>query len=237
MENTIYEWLMDKRNTEKGWTEARLFALMLSFRSTSCYWSIEDMLGLTKWELKTLVSSYFPFTIDAFPFIKSDDLQPTCYKIHFHSAVDKPFICHCCGQAVAPGGKTRKIDIPIFPGYPTAVNRQMEVDDLKGLLLSHRSSNSVETFWLASMIAVGALGENHLWQDLGLSGREDVSFILKNYFTDLFNKNTGDMKWKKFFYKQLCDLDDINVCKAPSCSVCSHFFDCFGPEEAQQNAA
>lgn len=113
----------------------------------------------------------------------------------------------------------------------------MEVDDLRDLLLSHRSSTAKEPVWLANMIAVGALGEDHLWQDLGLSGREDVSFILKTHFTDLFNKNTGDMKWKKFFYKQLCDLDEIKVCKAPSCSVCSHYSNCFGPEEAGQIAA
>ena len=107
----------------------------------------------------------------------------------------------------------------------------MEVDDLRELLLSHRSSGAEETIWFAKMISVGALGENHLWQDLGLSGRKDVSFILKNYFAHLFNKNTGNMKWKKFFYKQLCDMEDIKVCKAPSCSVCSHHSDCFGPED------
>jgi len=230
MEDKLYNLLIEKRNTAAGWMEARLFALMISFKATSPYWTIEDMLGMSSTEMKSLMNKYFPLAL-------GENDNPACYKIHFHAAIKKPFVCHCCGQAVTSEGITKKIDIPLFPGYPTALNRQMEVDDLKSLLLSHRSSDSDEAIWFANMIAVGALGEDHLWQDLGVSGREDVSLILKKYFTDLFNKNTGNMKWKKFFYKQLCDLEEIKVCKAPSCSVCSHYANCFGPEDGQRIAA
>ncbi len=230
METRIYDWLMERRNTAKGEMEARLFAGMLSFRSTYAYWTVEDMLGLTQTELKSLMLSYFPLAVEHFE-------EKRCFKINIHSALNHTFLCHCCAKAVTAGSGIKKIDIPLLSGYPTARNRQMEVDDLRRLLLSHRLSDSEETTWLAKMISVGALGENHLWQDLGLSGRKDVSYILKTYFAELFNKNTGDMKWKKFFYKKLCDLDDIKVCKAPSCSVCSHYSDCFGPEEAEQWAA
>lgn len=230
MENKIYDWLMEKSDLAQGRMETRLFALMISFRATSAYWTLEDMLGLDGTEMKALMRRYFPHAMAEHPAL-------SCYKTHFHAAIKKPFICHCCGQAVTPAGTAKKVDIPLFSGFPTALNRQMEVDDLRSFLLSHRSSTAKEPVWLANMIAVGALGEDHLWQDLGLSGREDVSFILKTHFTDLFNKNTGDMKWKKFFYKQLCDLDEIKVCKAPSCSVCSHYSNCFGPEEAGQIAA
>ncbi|WP_319526252.1 nitrogen fixation protein NifQ [uncultured Desulfosarcina sp.] len=230
MENTIYDWLMEKRNPAAGLPEARLFARMLSFRSASAYWTVEEMLGLTELKMKALITKYFPSALKVHK-------EPECYKINFHAAVNQPFVCHCCGQAVTSRGAITKVDIPLFQGYPTALNRQMEVDDLKGLLLCHRSSGAAETTWFANMIAVGALGEDHLWQDLGLTGRKDVSYILKTYFTDLFNKNTGDMKWKKFFYKQLCDLEDIKVCKAPSCSVCDNYSDCFGPEDAERWAA
>lgn len=230
MGNRIYDWLMEIRNPAVGLSEARLFARMLSFRSASAYWTVEDMLGLTDLKMKSLVTKYFPSAL-------KDHKEPKCYKIRFHAAVNQPFVCHCCGQAVTSRGATKKVDIPLFQGYLTALNRQMEVDDLKRLLLSHRSSGAAETTWFANMIAVGALGEDHLWQDLGLTGRKDVSYILKTYFTGLFNKNTGNMKWKKFFYKQLCDLEDINVCKAPSCSVCDHYSDCFGPEDAERWAA
>ena len=230
MGNLIYDWLMEKRNPVEGWMEARLFAMMISFRATSTCWTVEDMLGLTDVDMKSLLAKYFPFVI-------TDHKQPTCYKIHFHASVKNPFVCHCCGQAVTTTGGVKNIDIPLFKGYPTALNRQLEVDDLRNLLLSHRTSKSAEAIWFADMIAVGALGEDHLWQDLGLSAREDVSYILKKYFADLFNKNTENMKWKAFFYKQLCDLDEIKVCQAPSCWICSHYSDCFGPEIAEQRAA
>ena len=45
-------------------------------------------------------------------------------------------------------------------------------------------------------------------------------------------RNDRDMKWKKFLYKQLCDRAEINACRAPSCSVCSDYARCFGPEDA-----
>ncbi len=230
MENLIYDWLMERRNPVEGWMEARLFAMMISSKTTSTYWTLEDMLGLTGTGMKSLMVKYFPFTMP-------DHKAPSCYKIHFHAAVKNPFVCHCCGQAVNTEGGVRKVNIPLLNGYPTALNRQMEVDDLKDLFFCHRSCEAPEATWFAEMIAVGSLGEDHLWQDLGLSGREDVSYILKHYFTGLSDKNTGNMKWKKFFYKQLCDLDGIKVCKAPSCSICSHYSDCFGPEIAAQRAA
>jgi nitrogen fixation protein NifQ len=39
------------------------------------------------------------------------------------------------------------------------------------------------------------------------------------------------MKWKKFFYKQLCLREGLTLCKAPSCDVCSDYALCFGAEE------
>ena len=49
-------------------------------------------------------------------------------------------------------------------------------------------------------------------------------------------KNTGNMKWKKFFYKQLCDRAEVNLCKAPSCQVGADYRSCFGPEEEAVSA-
>ena len=41
----------------------------------------------------------------------------------------------------------------------------------------------------------------------------------------------ADMKWKKFFYKQLCQTEGIHTCRAPSCEVCADYQACFGPED------
>jgi nitrogen fixation protein NifQ len=49
-------------------------------------------------------------------------------------------------------------------------------------------------------------------------------------FPKLFDLNTGDMKWKKFLYKRLCEEEGIYVCRSPSCTECKDHDDCFGPE-------
>jgi nitrogen fixation protein NifQ len=106
-----------------------------------------------------------------------------------------------------------------------------EVDDLRSLLLDHRTADRLETSWMASAVARACLLSDHLWQDLGLTSRKDLSGLLTRHFEPLASKNTGDMKWKKFFYKQLCDREGLNLCKAPSCGVCADYKICFGPEE------
>ena len=51
------------------------------------------------------------------------------------------------------------------------------------------------------------------------------------HFSALALRNNQDMKWKKFLYKQLCEQEGINACRAPSCEVCTDYLKCFGPEE------
>ena len=109
--------------------------------------------------------------------------------------------------------------------------RAEEYDDLVALLLEHRSRDGDETTWLASAVAAACLGNDHLWQDLGLASRDELSALLRDHFGPLFAKNTGNMKWKKFFYKQLCDRAQVKACAAPSCAVCGDYRVCFGPED------
>lgn len=114
----------------------------------------------------------------------------------------------------------------ICPGLRTD-----EIDDLLALLLEYRSNEAEHTTWLAQAIAAGCMGGGHLYHDMGLPNRQALSDLLKQNFTALYEKNTGNMKWKKFFYKQLCERAEVNMCRAPSCSVCNDYHGCFGPEE------
>ncbi len=109
--------------------------------------------------------------------------------------------------------------------------RDQEIGDLVDLLLDHGGSSAIETEWVAYAVAVGCMGENHLYQDMGFSDRQILSDLLERHFPALYAKNVGNMKWKKFFYKQLCDRAQVNLCKAPSCQVCIDFDKCFGPED------
>jgi nitrogen fixation protein NifQ len=107
-----------------------------------------------------------------------------------------------------------------------------EFDDLLGLLLDHRTYNDDKSRWLAHAIATASMADNHLWQDLGLPSRAELSWLMQSHFTSLALRNSGDMKWKKFFYRQLCERAGLTVCRSPSCGVCSDYQQCFGPEEA-----
>lgn len=87
-----------------------------------------------------------------------------------------------------------------------------------------------EQHWMAGIIAAGCMGSNHLWQDLGLLQRAELSFLMAQNFPALANQNVRDMKWKRFLYKQLCEAEGIYTCRSPSCEVCVDYHACFGPE-------
>ena len=74
---------------------------------------------------------------------------------------------------------------------------------------------------------------NHLWQDLGLPHRGDLSALLHRHFRPLAERNDQDMKWKKFFYRKLCEREGVLVCKAPNCAVCDDVGLCFGAESGE----
>jgi len=109
--------------------------------------------------------------------------------------------------------------------------RQPEIDDLRTLLLAHRADDAVEREWMADILVAGCLGNDHLWQDLGLWTRSDLTALIRHNFPTLAARNDRDMKWKKFFYKQLCLAEGVYVCRAPSCEVCVDYQHCFGAED------
>lgn len=117
-----------------------------------------------------------------------------------------------------------------------SANRADEFDDLLALLLEHRSFENNETRWLAHAVATASMAENHLWEDMGLINRMHLSKLLAQYFTRLASRNTDDMKWKKFFYLELCKREGLSICRAPSCGVCKDYQHCFGPEEPASNS-
>ncbi len=113
----------------------------------------------------------------------------------------------------------------------------LEEPDLRVLLLEHRTRGAVAEGWLASIIARRSLAANHLWQDLGLFGRDELNTLMHRHFHSLKQRNSRDMKWKKFFYRELCERDGVVICKSPNCSVCADVAFCFGPEAGEPLSA
>ncbi|MGA7178678.1 MAG: nitrogen fixation protein NifQ [Thiobacillaceae bacterium] len=109
--------------------------------------------------------------------------------------------------------------------------RVAERQDLVDLMIEHRAGDDDSEAWMARIVAAACMGGNHLWQDLGLWNRTDLSRLINENFPSLAAKNERDMKWKKFLYKQLCQREGIHVCRSPSCEVCVDYTVCFGAEE------
>ncbi|OHC69577.1 MAG: hypothetical protein A3H93_02765 [Rhodocyclales bacterium RIFCSPLOWO2_02_FULL_63_24] len=106
-----------------------------------------------------------------------------------------------------------------------------EFDELVALLLAHDARPGPDSRWLACAVATASMADNHLWQDLGLPSRAELNTLMQTRFTALKLKNAGDMKWKKFFYRQLCEQAEVLICKSPSCAACNDYGVCFGPED------
>ncbi len=119
----------------------------------------------------------------------------------------------------------------VSPHRSLGPGRGDEMEELHRLLMDNRTGISSSEAWLADIVVAGCLGDDHLWQDLGLWNRGELSRLMLENFEPLARRNSKDMKWKKFLYKQLCEAEGIYTCRAPSCEACADYRECFGPEE------
>ncbi|MBR9973328.1 nitrogen fixation protein NifQ [Magnetospirillum sulfuroxidans] len=107
----------------------------------------------------------------------------------------------------------------------------LEEPDLRTLLRANASQDGPQAVWLAHIVARRSLESNHLWQDLGFIDRTDLSRLMRDYFAPLAQANARDMKWKKFFYRELCQQEGMSICKSPVCDSCPDFSICFSRED------
>jgi len=120
------------------------------------------------------------------------------------------------------------LDIPMRSNDEQRDDERAEVYKL---LSSHRANLHDSEIWMAHIVAMACQGQDHLWQDLGLWSRKQLSDLMMTNFPALAKKNDKNMKWKKFIYKQLCITEGIYTCRAPSCEVCTDYDSCFAPED------
>ena len=86
---------------------------------------------------------------------------------------------------------------------------------------------------LPAIVARRSMREDHLWQDLGLPHRVALSQFMACAFPSLYAANDRDMKWKRFFYRALCEAEGFALCAVPHCRDCADFDRCFGAEDGQ----
>lgn len=112
-----------------------------------------------------------------------------------------------------------------------------EREQVRDLLLVNRTGATEIEIPLASMLAARAMRPDHLWQDLGLRNRRELGWLMSRHFEPIAARNTSDMKWKKFLYRQLCEAEGFTLCTAPSCAECQDFDACFGAEDGESRMA
>ncbi|MCG5242576.1 nitrogen fixation protein NifQ [Azospirillum doebereinerae] len=106
----------------------------------------------------------------------------------------------------------------------------IEEADLRAYIAEHGARGSTEERWLAAVLARRSLEPNHLWQDMGFHDRGELNAMFRRHFPALVAQNANDMKWKKFFYRQLCEREGMMLCKSPNCDVCEDVTLCFEEE-------
>jgi nitrogen fixation protein NifQ len=105
------------------------------------------------------------------------------------------------------------------------------VDSLHALLLTHASATVQvdDAHCVATIIAHACLRPDHLWRDLGLSGRDEVTWMLTRYFPTLVALNVANLRWKKFLAAQRALSLGLQPGPAPGCPGCEDYGYCFPP--------
>ncbi|MGV7218746.1 nitrogen fixation protein NifQ [Bradyrhizobium sp. UFLA05-112] len=133
-----------------------------------------------------------------------------------------------------------------FPSVPARAIISMEKSGsicdeemilVRDLLLGQRSTKGKISRWLAAMIARRVMEPNHLWEDLGLRERTELTRLLTRHFAPLAIRNTKNMRWKRFFYRTLCENEGLLMCTTPVCTQCNDFYLCFGEESGESRMA
>lgn len=112
-----------------------------------------------------------------------------------------------------------------------------EEQSVRDILLMYATGDSPLEPLLARMVARRAQEPHHLWQDLGLRARTELSALMHRHFGPFARRNVNDMKWKKFFYRQVCAAEGFVLCTTPVCADCADFKACFGEESGESRLA
>jgi nitrogen fixation protein NifQ len=108
-------------------------------------------------------------------------------------------------------------------------------EDILSILLSHVpiepcTHDLLTSGWLCYIIAARAARPGHLWVAMGLFERPQLTAAIRRHLPSLAEANNQKMRWKRYLFKQVCDLNGGMMCKAPNCGVCSDYALCFAEE-------
>lgn len=93
--------------------------------------------------------------------------------------------------------------------------------------LAAPQANPDDVRCLAAIIANACLRPDHLWRDLGLRGRDDVTRMLERFFPEVVARNVEGLRWKKLLARELALASGATPGPAPGCPGCEDFGFCF----------
>ncbi|WP_321934008.1 nitrogen fixation protein NifQ [Paraburkholderia sp. J8-2] len=93
--------------------------------------------------------------------------------------------------------------------------------------LAAPQANPDDVRCLAAIIAHACLRPDHLWRDLGLRGRDDVTRMLDRFFPEVVARNVEGLRWKKLLARELARASGTTPGPAPGCPGCEDFGFCF----------
>lgn len=109
----------------------------------------------------------------------------------------------------------------------SAPARSADQQAIATLILMRAGKSSADVHALANILARRAMEPRHLWEDLGLGSRAALSDLIARHLPGLAAANTQNMRWKKFFYRQICTDAAFSLCLSPSCNECAERALCF----------
>ena len=114
-------------------------------------------------------------------------------------------------------------ELPAFDAQAPMLMRQ-----LHDLLMAERAAPDEAHARLAGWLASACMGGHHLWQDLGVQARPEVSRLMNLAFPGLFASNTHNLRWKRHLFLRLGQQLGQPELRPPKCDHCGDFEACMG---------
>lgn len=105
-----------------------------------------------------------------------------------------------------------------------------------GALLDAYAAPHGTTPWVSRILIHACLRTDHLWRDLGLAGREDVTALLRRHYPGLPERNVHNLRWKKFLAYAARERAGLPPQAAPGCAGCEEEAQCYPVTTAQPAA-
>ncbi len=100
-------------------------------------------------------------------------------------------------------------------------------DLIRDLLGTHCVPSLPASGWVISTLAQACLRPDHLWRDLGLTGRDDVTALLNRHFPTLVKLNVQNLRWKQFLSYAAHEQAGLAPSPAPGCPGCEDYDYCY----------